>query len=388
MFEALKIKTSPIGLDIGCNSIRMLQLERNSQKTAVIAADEVQLGSEIAEDQQAWREAVIAAIKEMLARGRFQKRNVISCLPSSKLIIKSLRLDTFNEEEIEKTIKEGAIERFGLKMDTHEVRFFSAGNIHQGDEVKNEVILFAVSKESLKEHVEMLQETGVTPVAIDTVPCALFRSLHRTLRRTADREKANVFVDVGSSHTTVVIGRAGEIIFAKQIDIAGEQINRQVASRLGIGLDEAIHLRSKLRDRTQAYEIEPALLQIIIDSMNSVIDELTREISLCFKYYAVTFRGQRPGQVVFAGGEAYEQTLIDALKRHLGVEIEATEPLRGFDLSRVEFPSDKGTMLYEWTVATGLCLKGMDVVTARPSSTGSGRELVERSLPKSEGQDL
>ena len=254
------------------------------------------------------------------------------------------------------------VERFGLKTETHEIRFISAGNIHQGSEVKNEIIIFAIDKESLKEHIEMLEQAGVTLVAIDTVPCALFRSLHRSLRRTADQEKANVFVDVGSSHTTVIIGRAGEIVFAKQINIAGEQINRQVASGLGIGLDEAVHLRSKLRDRTCAYEIEPAMLQIVIDSMHSVIDELAREISLCFQYYAVTFRGQRPSQIVFAGGEAYEQTLIDALKRHLGVEIEVTQPLRGFDLSKVEFPTDKKGMLCEWAVATGLCLKGMSMV--------------------------
>ncbi len=363
MLDVLKIKTGPIGLDVGCNSIKMLQLEIDEGKTAVIAADEAQLvAPEIADDRQAARDATVTAIKEILARGHFQKRKVISCLPSSKLIIKSLRLDTFNDEEIEKTIKSGMIERFGLKTETHEVRFFSAGNIRQGDEVKNEVILFAIDKESLREHIEILEQAGVAPIAIDTVPCALFRSLHRTLRRATDQEEVNVFVDVGSSHTTVIIGKAGEIIFAKQINIAGEQINRQVASILGIGFDEAMHLRGKMRNKAEADEIEPAMQQIVIDSMHSVIDELAREISLCFRYYAVTFRGPTPGRVVFAGSEAYERTLIDAIRRHLGVEIEVTEPLRGFDLSRVEFPADRKGILCEWAVAAGLCLKGMDMV--------------------------
>lgn len=372
MFDIFKIKTSPIGLDIGCNSIKMLQLESNGEKTSVLSADEAQLAFEIVDDQQAARQATITAIKEMLARGRFQKRKVVTCLPSSKLIIKSLRLDTFNEDEIEKTIKSGAIERFGLKTDTHEIRFFSAGNIHQGSDVKNEVIILAISKESLREHIEMLEEAGVTPISIDTVPCALFRSLQRTLRRNDDKEKANVFVDVGSSYTTVIIGRAGEIIFAKQIDIAGEQINRQVASRLGIGIDEAVHLRSKLRNKDETDEIEPAMRQIVLDSMHSVIDELAKEISLCFRYYSVTFRGQRPEQVVFAGGEAYEQTLIDALNRHLGIQIEITEPLRGFDISSVEFPADKKEMFCEWAIVTGLCLKGMDM-TAQPHPITAGQ---------------
>jgi type IV pilus assembly protein PilM len=361
IFEFLKTDTSPIGLDINCNSVKMLQLQSRGDQISVIAADEIQLGADICDDEHLAKGAAVAAIKDILAKGQFQKRDVVSCLPSSKLIIKSLRLDAFEEQEIEKALKSDTIDRIGLKADTHEIRFFSAGSIKQGEDVKNEIILFAIEKEALKAHIEMLEEAGLTPVAIDTVPCALFRSLQRSLRRVADQEKANVFVEVGSSYTTMLIGKAGEIIFAKQIDIASDQINKQIASRLGIGIDDAIHLRSKLRSETESQEIEPATRQIVIDSMYSVIDELAREISLCFRYYSVTFRGQRPEQVVFAGGDAYEQTLINALKRHLGIDIEVTEPLRGFDLSGVDFPADKRAMLCEWAVAAGLCLKGMDI---------------------------
>ena len=346
MLEFLKTKTSPIGLDISSNSVKMLQLQRRTDKIAVIAADEFALSSENCDDEHSAQEAAVAAIKDILARGRFQKREVVSCLPSSRLIIKSLRLDVFEDEEIEKALKSGTIDRIGLKADTHEIRFFSAGSIKQGEDVKNEIILFAIDKEALKSHIDMIENAGLISVAVDTVPCALFRSLQRSLRRTVDQEKANVFVEVGSSHTTMIIGKAGEIIFAKQIDIASEQINKQVASRLGIGIDEAVHLRSKLRNEAESQEIEPAMRQIVVDSMYSVIDELAREISLCFRYYTVTFRGQRPNQVIFAGGEAYEQTLINALKRHLGIDIEVTEPLRGFDLSSVEFPGDGEYILH------------------------------------------
>ncbi|MBN1788322.1 MAG: type IV pilus assembly protein PilM [Sedimentisphaerales bacterium] len=362
MLEFLKTKISPIGLDIGCNSVKMLQLERKGGRITVAGADEIQLSSEIFDDPQAGREAVINAITRMLAKEYFQNNEVITCLPSSKLIIRSLRLDTFDEVEVEKTIKSGVLERFGLDMETHEIRYISAGDVRQSSGVKNEIILFAIDKESLKDHIKMLEETGLVPVAIDTVPFALFRSLHRSLRRFDDQDKVNVFVDIGSSHTTVIISRAGEIIFAKQINIAGSQINQRIASRLGIGFDEAVHLRSKLRNKTDAVEMESGMVQIVIDSMYSVIDELAKEISLCFRYYAVTFRGQQPERIMFAGGEAYEQTLVNALEQNLGIEVEVTEPLRDFDLSGIDSMTDRKTTLCEWAVASGLCLKGMDSV--------------------------
>ena len=93
--------------------------------------------------------------------------------------------------------------------------------------------------------------------------------------------------------------------------------------------------------------------------MSSSIEDLAHEISLCFKYYSVTFRGQRPDEAVFAGGEAYESALMDALKRHLGMDIIIAEPLRGFDLSGANFNRRPNPQMCEWAIAVGLAMKGI-----------------------------
>ncbi|MCD4831222.1 MAG: pilus assembly protein PilM [Anaerohalosphaeraceae bacterium] len=358
--DFVRTRTSPIGLDISFDCVRMIQLQKSADKTAVIAADEILLPSDVLDDAKVRRESIVSAIKDMMVRGRFVSNRVISCVSNMDMVIKSLRVKTEDENEISKILKSNEVERCGLKPDVHEIRYFSAGAIRHGDGVKNEIILMAVDKAALDEHVSMLEDAGVESIGIDAVPCALFRSLHRSMRRSADQDKANVFVDVGGNHTTVIIGAGGEIVFAKQIDIASEHINREIASKLGIGVEDAMHLRNKLKNNSDTEDIAPAMKHIVIDSMGSVMDELAKEISLCFRYYSVTFRGQRPEQLVFAGSEAYEQTLIEALKKHLGIDVEVPEPLRGFDLSSADFPSDKRGPLCEWAVAVGLSMKGMD----------------------------
>jgi type IV pilus assembly protein PilM len=85
---------------------------------------------------------------------------------------------------------------------------------------------------------------------------------------------------------------------------------------------------------------------------------LAREISLCFRYYTVTFRGKRVERAVFSGGEAYERILLNVLKRQLAVEIEMAQPLRGFDMTSLNFDSDRRGLLCEWAVVVGLGLKG------------------------------
>ena len=143
-----------------------------------------------------------------------------------------------------------------------------------------------------------------------------------------DRERTIIFIDIGYRYTIVVFGRGGEISFVKQIAIGMSQFNDEVASALGIGAPEAESFRRRLqRDES----IDPAMRRHVIDALNVTSDQLAGEISLCLRYYTVTFRGKPVERAIVAGGGAYEQVLRDALRRHLSVEVEVAEPLRGFE---------------------------------------------------------
>ena len=223
----------------------------------------------------------------------------------------------------------------------------------------------------------MLEQAGLKPAGLDIVPCALFRSFERSLRRQEDKEQTFVFIDIGGEYTTMVFGRSGQISFIKQIAIGGEQLNQNIAARLGVSVEEAAALRDKLRTETSfgpsaltsesgegesagQGQLDVSVRQNIIDSINSAAEELSREISLCFRYYTVTFRGKRIERAIFSGGQAYDNILLSSLRRQLTVEIEVAQPIRGFNISRSNgagLDSDRRGFLCEWTVAVGLCLK-------------------------------
>ena len=392
-----KLKTrsqQPIGLDIGHSSIKMIQLAINGGHISILAADKACVGPGINGDEQERRSFVVSTIKQMLAKGNFSGRNVVSCLPNEKLKITSLRLAETNSEEVEQALRKEVTQRFGLDPEKDAIDYLCAGDVRQGDETKNELILFAADNESIKSHIELLEEAGLRPVGIDTVPCALFRSFERFLQRQEDRERTAVFVDIGGRFTTVVFGRGREISFVKQIQIGGENFNREIASKLGVGIKEAEILRGKLRkERTTSVEkshqasgegsmgrdnlsdseggeerlgtIDASTRQVMVDAVGSVAEELAREISLCFRYYTVTFRGKRVERAVFSGGEAYERILLNVLRRQLAVEIEVAQPLRGLDMMNVDFDGDRRGLLCEWAVATGLSLKGRNRTDGR-----------------------
>ncbi len=364
----------PIGLDIGHDSIKMIQLAIKKDCISVVAADKVRIEPNINDDSEQRRNFVTSAVRQMLADGNFQGRNVVSCLPNDSLEVTSLRLSETETKEIDQVLQKEVVQRFGLDPSKDEVEYMFAGNVRQGDEIKNELIVFAADNETIKSHIEILEDAELRPIAIDPVACALFRNFERLLRRQDDKERAAVFVDIGSKATTVVFGRGQEISFVKQIPIGGEKFNRQIATKLCIGVDEAQRLRETFRmERTSGRDndlkgrstLDASTRQVITDAVGVVAEELAREISLCLRYYTVTFRGKRVESAFFSGGEAYENILINVLKRHLTVDIEVAQPLRGIDITNINFDSDRRGLLCEWAVAVGLGLKGWKALAAK-----------------------
>jgi type IV pilus assembly protein PilM len=358
----------------------MIQLLANGEQISVIAARKARIDPGINGDGQERSRFVISAIRQMLAEGNFHGRNVVSSLPNDGLEITSLRLAEAQSDGIEQALRKEVVQRFGLDPDEDAMKYVIAGNVHQGDEIKNELILFAAANETIKSHIEMLEQAGLKPVSIDTIPCALFRSFERSLRRQEDREHTVVFVDVGNQLTTVVFGRGGEISFVKQIPLGAGKFNEEIAAKLGIDISEAEMLREALQmekglstpkpgSTEQAtaeneQKLDTSTRQTIVGAVSEVAEELTREISLCLRYYTVTFRGKRVRRAFFTGGGTYEYILLDVLKRQLAVEVEVAQPLKGFDMSserkNLNFDSDRRGLLCEWAVAVGLSLKGSE----------------------------
>lgn len=371
----------PIGLDIGHSSIKMLQLAVKDGFVRLAAADSMRFDSNSFTDEKARQDAVVSSIKQMRSRGRFRGKDVVSCLANEKVKITSLRLTEPDGPDIERVLRKEAVQRFGMDQNIDCINYVRAGDVRVGDDVRSELILFAVDNATIKSHIEMIERAGLQPVGIDIVPCALFRSFERSLRRQEDKEKTVVFVDVGSCFTTVVFGRAGRISFVKQIPIGTDGFDREVSEKLSVSITEAQMLRISLQqekpsppdacqassdvgetekplDARSELDIDASTRQGIVDSVGAVAEQLAREIALCLRYYTVTFRGKRVDSANVTGGGSYEPILLNVLRRFLTVDVLQAQPFRGFDISQAGFDGCGRGLDSEWAVAVGLALKG------------------------------
>jgi len=395
MFDFLfRNKRSPIAIDIGADSIKMLQMHKVAGAVSVCACGRWRFPSSFGGDPAQRRLQTAAAIRDILRSSAFQGRRVMTAFNARQLGIKNIRLPHMPDHDMAEAVKWEAKERFSFEVGPDQLKYLNAGQIRTGGETRDEIIMMAVPQEVVEDHLSMLHELGLTPDYIEAEPVALFRTFERFLRRRADEQAVSIILNVGRSGARVVVARGRQIVFIKNIDIGGRAFDQAVAKRLNLPLEEASEMRLRAmhenfdarqqgendtETRDGADSADPkryeSVLYAIRDAIRGDAEALAKEIGLCVRYCSVTFRGMRPQRVVLTGGEAYDSGLRELMTEYLGIECVIGRPLKGIDVSAVDFGGDRRGMLSEWAVCTGLALRCVDMPSASNEDDNEERRL-------------
>jgi type IV pilus assembly protein PilM len=359
MIRFTRAQVLPIGVDIGHDSVKMLQVEAVGTSLEVTAAAKMPLPASVKTDPQSRVAQASDLIRQMLRQHPFRGRRIVAALPREIIHMKNLRLPQMPAAELPAVVSFEARNIFPFDTDKAKVRFLAAGEVRQGNEVRQEVILLAAKDDDINVVVEHLHRAGAVIESLDTEATAIYRSLERFIRRKEDEGDVNVLVDVGARRSQVVIGRGREISFIKPIDIGGFHFHEAVSRKLGITPEEAEALRRRLVEAgepTDSAARRDPVRQAVFDATRSPMEELGREISLCLRYYSVTFRGHRPTKLRLVGGEACDPQLQSLLNSALVIPVEIGRPLYSVNTSRMK-PSDRRGAMCEWALALGLSLR-------------------------------
>jgi len=365
-------KCGPIALDVGTDSVKMLQLAAVAGRLAVRACGRWKIPVSVRTDPARRDELIIEAVKNMLKTGAFHGRKVVTALRCSSLSIRNIRVPRMSDSELAEAVKWEAAERFNFDVSPDRVRHLRAGEVREGNEVQDEVIMIAVDQQTIDRQMDMLQQIGLYPLYLGIEPVELFRIFGRRLRRAADKDAVSVVLDIGYQSTRAVVARGGRIVFIKSIDIAGERLAEAAAKQLNLTVAEADHLRSLVmkahaesggggdgKDGGEKANLPQSVRWTVHDAVRGELESLAREVSLCLRYCAVTFRGLRPRGIIITGGQTYDPSVVKLLGDRLGIDCRIGQPLQDIDVSMVSKQMNRRGSLAEWALCAGLAVKDM-----------------------------
>ena len=373
----------PIGLDFGAGGARLLQLGRGRDGYKLIAAAIAELDTSAAQlNEDAKFRTVLDTIRRRVESGGFSGRKCVISVQDTLLRVKSVRLPVMPASDAEKAIKLEAYDRLGFGEESSaEIGWIRAGEVRQGEDVREELILVGAERPKLEKIVDGVAAIGLQPIAVEPGFLATARCFARDLRRESDAEIVRFVVDIGRLTTSVTILRGMDVVFYKRVEIGGRAMDAAAAERLRLDRTTIADLR---RQRMEANSEGRAVSDSRVDralftAIRPLIEELAHEVSLCLRYHSVSFCGQRPDKIVVVGGDAHEPGLVDAIFEALHVPVEIGCPLDQVDLTSSPAFLERRKSLAQWTVATGLCLRGDSSLSPMVERGDGQRRLIARS---------
>lgn len=345
-----KKASSLLGIDIGADSVRLLQLGRAGHRYRVEAygIEPLSAGAVI-EKNITEPEVVGHALARLLLRVRPTSKNAAVALAGSAVICKTVEMEAaLTDDERETRLRLEADQYIPYPLDDAAIDFDVQGYSMRNPDRVN-VLLAACRKEHIEVREAALGLAGLKARVVDLEQCALERAFAQVGDQTVS-DMPVALIDVGSALTTLNILRDGRIIFTREQSFGTHPLSHEVRRRYGLSLEEAA-LAQKQGGLPDDYRLEV---------LPAFEDAWLRQLMQSWQLFLESGGQHPPDCILLAGAHAVLPGLSALIQERLGIPASVIDPFSGMSVgSKVDseaLAADAPALM----IACGLALRGFD----------------------------
>ncbi|OGY44677.1 MAG: hypothetical protein A3B89_04310 [Candidatus Buchananbacteria bacterium RIFCSPHIGHO2_02_FULL_40_13] len=304
------------GLDISDRNLRLIQLEKISQKIKIQLYNEIKLppdcliGGEI-KQPKVFLDSLNKLIKTRRGHGQLSDE-VISVLPEEKTFFKVVNTPLIHDEQIETKIKE--IIPQDIPIDFNEI-YLDYQIIEKNDNGLN-ILVGIAPKNIIESYIEILSQANLIPTVLEIEAAPISRLL---LEQSQD-QKPQVIIDIGAQRTGLFLYDK-TVKFTISLPISGNKTTQHIVETLGLSWEEAE--KAKIVCGLDKAKCHGALLEIFSDVINELNDRITKAIN--FYYYNFP-EAKNIARVLLCGGGANFIDIAVVLQEKLKLPVIISNP--------------------------------------------------------------
>ncbi len=278
-------------LDIGTNSMRIVQLSGNSQHGWVLQKySYVPIDPKLTLDssdlgKKRLGEAILGAVNQAGIR----TKNIAIGLPAGKTFTSIVETETLPEKELRKTFKYEIDKYVPMAMSDAKADYIILGP-SPNDPARTEVLVSSVAKDYAESVMEMIEKTGLNIIAMEPEPLAMARSL--AIPGAID---ATLVVDFGEKSTDLAIVFKNQPRLIRSIPGGFGVLVKAVASGLDVREDQARQFILKFG--LDEHQVEGQVFKLL----NSHLDNFASELAKSVRFFQTKYIGGKIGGIVLSG---------------------------------------------------------------------------------------
>ena len=406
-FGMFSATVSPIAIDFGSSSVKLLQLGIGD-KPQLLAAAELPISEALRADQDGLMLFYAQELPKLLKEGRFKGKRIVTAVPSGQTLIQHMQVAAQDGVARDDLLKGQVETQMGCAPNSTVVRSYEVKEVNRNGQPRTEMICFAVARQNVMRYIALLRKLRLEVVGIHTETVSMVRAFDHLCRREADSKVTTLFVDMGWAGTRVGMTHGKRLMFARYIQVGGKHFDQLIAKslhcdlpaarkhRIALQADDAVFsqmrrnepgehgnavLDSAMQQAAEdggtavmtnrrtgqkpdelAMQVDPAASECPVD-LSELLDTMTDEMSMCLRYHRGLFPDRKVNRVIFLGGESRQVWLCQHIVRRLGLPAQLGDPLARFEtLDNLKTPNlDRSIPQPGWAVASGLCTAPTDL---------------------------
>lgn len=368
MFGFLK-KSNLIGLDIGSQSIKAVQLNRKGGSLILAGLAVAEIPPEIQEeiDPVTKQEQIANLIRRLMKDHDFRVKDVVTAISGDSVIVRYVKLPHMSVEELRNVITYEAEQYIPLAIDQVVLDFQILGEVEEESQKKIEVLLVAAKEEIIDQHIALLNQAGLNPVLIDVDSFALENAFELNYGK-LEGETIGL-INIGAKLTTINILEDGVTHLTRDVAVAGNNFTREIQREFSVSFGEAEELK---RNQGQVLVETEDILQMEIpkkddastrigEAIVPVLNKLVAEIQRSFDYYESSIRKKKISRIMLSGGSSRLKNLDKFLADKLGVKVDVNSPFQNVEIAEKDFDTaDVAANAQSFNIGVGLALRQVE----------------------------
>jgi type IV pilus assembly protein PilM len=260
--------------------------------------------------------AVVAdAIKGLVTDLKVSVQNVATSVAGYSVIIKRITVGKMTDEELHENIQYEAEQYIPFDLEDVNIDFHIIGESDLNPNQMN-VMLVAAKTEIINEYADLLDMAGLNPCVIDIDVFALERVFEENY---LNEEGTVGLIDIGANKMNINIVKGYMSAFTRDVNVGGEQITREIASRFDCSFEEA-----EAAKLGQAKENVPE--EDVREVVYSTISSWGAEIRRAIDFYYSTGSEEDIGRIVLSGGAAQTEGFSELLSAEASMDVQMWNP--------------------------------------------------------------
>jgi type IV pilus assembly protein PilM len=336
-----------IGIDIGNDTIKAVQLQREKTQIALLAAGYLQnpISQQNSTTVGAQEEQLIAkSINHLIHDMKVSTMDTSISLSSSKVLTRVISIPLVTEKELLSSVQWEAEQYIPWPLTKVKLDYVILEKNPNLNKMK--VLLVAAPTLLIEQYQNIIFKAGLNVVAVETEILSAIRSIQISLPQITNY----IILNFGATFTDIGIINSGIIEYNKSIPIGSATFTKAIMDELGFDYAQAEEYKKIYGlDETK---LDGKLNKILFPLLETVI----KEIDKISAYAKQEFPGVNINNIILNGGLAKLPGLVISLTKSIGIDSQITNPFINIAIDKnIQSIIQPDATLY--TTAVGLAEK-------------------------------